>query len=313
MLHFVCNHHLFNSEDSFPVVLMGSFSVISSNAIEAQISVKSFLGANDLDLSSRKTSTQILNLLFNEPYKIFKDFEKFREDSEMIAIPQKAKLDMIQYLMKFQVHEQLFPFYQRLVAECLFGLGHQDLRLTGLNFTRYLIQYDKVEQNTIQMRFLKQVLLKVLSSNEPSLNENIKGLGFTLLADLGAKNFSAVEDKVDLLYEYFERLVQIADEMTDRRENIREYGEALYIMEALNKFRDIFAKNLPQDNLKRAELVNFTINMLNKKVHHNEVLYLLFLQLSKLAVSSQQSSTVLFHAILNKSNPDIKIRGEAER
>lgn len=101
MLHFICSQQLFNSEESFPVVLMGSFSVISSNAIEAQISVKSFLGANDLDLSSRKIATEILNLLFNEPYKIFMDFEKFREDSEMLAVPPKAKLDMINYLMKF--------------------------------------------------------------------------------------------------------------------------------------------------------------------------------------------------------------------
>lgn len=160
---------------------------------------------------------------------------------------------------------------------------------------------------------MKQVLLKVLSSSDESCDRNIKGLAFTLLADLGSKNFSAVEDKVSLIYENFERLVEIAEELADTKENIREYGEALYIMEALNKFRDIFAKNLPKDNLKRAELINFTTNLLNKKVHHNEVLYLLFLQLSKLATSGQQTSTVLFHAILNKSNPDIKIRREAER
>lgn len=48
-------------------------------------------------------------------------------------------------------------------------------------------------------------------------------------------------------------------------------------------------------------------------MNHDEVLYLLFLQLSKLAVHGQHVSTVLLHAILNKSNKDIKIRKEAER
>ena len=82
-------------------------------------------------------------------------------------------------------------------------------------------------------------------------------------------------------------------------------------METLNKLRDCYELNLKDLN-KRNVLLQYVLNYLNKEGSkmHSELVYLLFLYLSRLDQGAQKSSVLLYSIIL-KDHKDIKIKKEA--
>ena len=79
----------------------------------------------------------------------------------------------------------------------------------------------------------------------------------------------------------------------------------------MNKLRDSYEANLG-DSAKRNVLVHYVLNYLNKEggKMHGELVYLLFLYLSRLDRGALKSSVLLYSIIL-KDHKDIKIRKEA--
>ena len=82
--------------------------------------------------------------------------------------------------------------------------------------------------------------------------------------------------------------------------------------EALNKFREVFEKNLGQGS-DRELLLSYVVNYMSREGTNNpESTYILFLYLSRLDTGSM-NSTVLLYSIVYKDHDDIKVRKEAER
>lgn len=78
----------------------------------------------------------------------------------------------------------------------------------------------------------------------------------------------------------------------------------------MNKLRDCYEHNL-KDHSKRNILLSYVVNYLNKEGKSNqEIVYLLFLYLSRLDQGSLNSQ-VLLYSILLKDHVDIKIKKEA--
>jgi len=92
---------------------------------------------------------------------------------------------------------------------------------------------------------------------------------------------------------------------------VRSDEAALTYIEALNKFRDCYEKNLKDAN-KRGMILNYVVNYLHKEGKTNdEIIYLLFLYLCRLDQGAHKSS-VLLYSILFKDHVDIKIKKEAQ-
>lgn len=138
------------------------------------------------------------------------------------------------------------------------------------------------------------------------------GLALKLIADIGLKNYAAINDDIEIAITIFQRLKdRVVDLEHDGILGIRSDMEALSYIEALNKLRECYQQNLKDTN-KRNMLESFVLNYLNKEGMkcNSEITYLLFLYLSKLDQGAMNSS-VLLYSILLKDHEDIKIKREA--
>jgi hypothetical protein len=100
---------------------------------------------------------------------------------------------------------------------------------------------------------------------------------------MAMKNFKILDDDIDIAISAFQALRSKVQQLEkDGYESIRSDDTALNYIESLNKYRDCYEKHL-KDNNKRNLLLAYVLNYLNKEGKSNpELVYLLFLYLSKL-------------------------------
>jgi hypothetical protein len=133
------------------------------------------------------------------------------------------------------------------------------------------------------------------------------------LGDMAMRNYSAVNDDIDIAISTFEKLKERIEILTEEHSfNIGADEIAMNYIETLNRFRDCYEGHL-HDQEKRKFIVDYVLTSLNKEEQTNsDITYLLFLYLVRLDDGTYQSS-VLLHSILLKDHPDIKIKREASR
>lgn len=132
------------------------------------------------------------------------------------------------------------------------------------------------------VNFLKQTLQKVI--NDPNFSDDSRSMGVKLISDMGTKNYSAIQDDIEIAINTFQRLRErIVELENDGVLSIRNDYTASNYIEALNKLRDCYEHNL-KDVKKRNILEQYVLNYLNKEGSkcNSEITYLLFLYLSRL-------------------------------
>ena len=69
------------------------------------------------------------------------------------------------------------------------------------------------------------------------------------MADMGTKNYKAINDDIDIAIDTFQKLKQRVNELElDGKTNIRNDSPCVNYIEALNKFRDCYERNLNDTN-----------------------------------------------------------------
>ncbi|CDW80673.1 proteasome-associated protein ecm29 homolog [Stylonychia lemnae] len=277
VLKFTGTQIIFTPEDQLPILLIASLSHINKTRDFAELSIRSVFPA--IDTKNQDMSEKIYHLIFNETY-IYRDFSE-REDQHIAPFPFQHQIKLIEYLIKF---------------ECSASQMHM-IRFNNLS-------------NEETVSFLKQTLLKIL--NDGSFTEDTQSMSIQVMADMGVKNYAAINDDIDVAIDTFQRLRGRINELeNDGNLSIRNDYAATNYIEALNKFRDCYERNL-NDNNKRNLLEQYVLNYLNKEGMrcNSEIVYLLYLYLSRLDRGSLISSVLLYSIIL-KDHQDIKIKNEA--
>ena len=137
-------------------------------------------------------------------------------------------------------------------------------------------------------------------------------MGCLLLAELASRNYQLVlGSEITLAMDVFEALIERIDECKIINKPVRMDDIALTYMEAVNKFRDCFELNLKAE-AHRVTLTKFVESYLAREGSNSdgEIVYILFLYLSRLG-GSKLSAGILLHSIVLKTHSDIKIKKEA--
>jgi hypothetical protein len=153
-------------------------------------------------------------------------------------------------------------------------------------------------------------LTKILNDEQQFIEES-RSTALLLMGEMAIKNYKVVEDDINIAINTFNHLRTRVAELEDLGQTaIRNDFIANNYIESLNRFRDCYEANLGETT-KRNIILNFVLNLLNKEANANpEIIYLLFLYLSRLD-QGQFNSSVLLHSIILKDHIDIKIKKEA--
>eukprot|EP00347_Sterkiella_histriomuscorum_P023653 403333856 len=309
ILRFTGSQLLFTPEDQLPILLVANMSSINKTRDLADLSIKSVFSA--IDTKNDKVSEQIFSLLFNDLY-FYKDFPD-REDQDLQMLAPQLQSKLIEYLIKFECSASQHPLNQKLVFHCLFSAYQQSLEKIGLSFIVHMIKYNDLSKEST-VNFLKQTLQKVL--NDPNFTDDSRSMSIKLICDMGVKNYSAINDDIEIAINTFQKLkARITELENDGVLSIRNDFASLNYIEALNKLRDCYEQNL-KDNNKRNILEQYVLSSLKNLLKegfksNSEMIYLLFLYLSKLDQGGL-SSSVLLYSILLRDHQDIKIKKEAQ-
>lgn len=134
-----------------------------------------------------------------------------------------------------------------------------------------------------------------------------------LLGDLAMRNYQALNNDVDIAIGTFERLKSRIEVLSEEHQPlIRNDLIANNYIESLNRMRDCYEQHLA-DKDKRALVVKYVLRQFqSNESFHDEIVYLLFLYLTRLG-TGEQASSVLLNSIILKDHNDIKIKKEATR
>ncbi len=131
------------------------------------------------------------------------------------------------------------------------------------------------------IRSLKLVLTHVLNSG--NFDDLTSSLGLLILAELGDKNYKLVlGNDVTYAMQTFDKLKA---RMNEVQGSVREDELCLTYMEALNKLRDCYEKNLEESEERElliSKVDRFMFSQESRDPKNSELLYILFLYIAKL-------------------------------
>lgn len=259
-----------------------------------------------MDTNSHAITDRIYKLIFNETY-FYKDFPQ-RSDHDVAPLSPNLMIKFIEFLMRFEASATHHPLNEKLIFYLFFSAFAQRTQKVGVQFLKHMIRFNDLQRES-EVSFLKQTILKIRS--EQQFSDDVKAMSYVLVGDMAEKNYKILDDDIDIAIDAFQHLRTIVQDLENQGKEIRSDDTALCYIEALNKLRDCYEKNLKDAN-KRSLLIGYVLNYLNKEGKCNqEIVYLLFLYLSRLEQGSANSSSVLLYSIILKDHPDIKIKKEA--